>query len=66
MTIPGTAIWDLTYRKLAAESPGLANHLTLPAAAGLVRALLDPILTSRACGIWDPERAAWYDQVHKG
>jgi Nucleotidyl transferase AbiEii toxin, Type IV TA system len=59
VTIPNAPVWDITYRKLAAESPGLASHPTLPEAVSLVRKLLDQILTGEASGTWSPSLAEW-------
>jgi Nucleotidyl transferase AbiEii toxin, Type IV TA system len=61
VTVPAAPVWDETYSRFASELPALANYPTLASATGLARALLDPILTDHAAGIWNPDRVAWED-----
>ena len=59
VTIPDAPIWTIAYRKLAADSAGLADQPVLSTAVELVRAFIDPILNGEADGVWSPARCAW-------
>jgi hypothetical protein len=59
VTVPDAPVWASSYRRLASESPGLADYLILSTAVEVVRELLDPILTGRFTGTWNPHRLTW-------
>ena len=52
--------WINGYAAEAQNAPGF-EILDVEDALPIVRALLDPVLTGRATGSWDPHRLAWLD-----
>jgi len=52
--------WINGYAAEAQNAPG-CEILDVKDALPIVRALLDPVLTGRATGSWDPHRLAWLD-----
>lgn len=54
-TIP--AHWGAAYAKLAKNTP--AQPYPIAAARTLVRDFIDPVLTGRAAGVWQPESRVW-------
>lgn len=55
---PDAAHWRPGYARVARDVPGLVEQ-DLDDAIGTVRRLVDPILSRRATGTWDPADLSW-------
>jgi hypothetical protein len=55
--VPDVEVWRAGYPAKAREATGVIPDFT--EAVELVAALLDPVLTGVAAGVWDPTSASW-------
>lgn len=58
--IPDAGGWQAGYQRAARDAPGLVVTM-LEEATAIVASLIDPILSGRRSGRWQPDRREWSD-----
>lgn len=59
---PDGGDWPAGYARVARDAPGLEEK-GLEAAVAVVGRFIDPVLSGKAIGSWDPETAQWASQA---